>query len=184
MIALIRAGSLTTDSPSPIGLRPTTSASVAGSVTDQPWNSMSPVPSSTNTAGQCSLSVSGSIAMKRSAMAVLPGWQLRWLARLSSEGHPPVALSQALRGICHRGETPGRYDQRYACQRVAPPVPDRRGRSLVLNAAHQCRIRRLGFRTSVCDFGPPVLEISRCPTDFGRARTAASVMCYLGGGVS
>lgn len=71
MIALIRAGSLTTDSPSPIRLCPPTSASVAASVTVRPWNSMSPVSCSMNTAGQCSVSVSGSIAMKRSAASAM-----------------------------------------------------------------------------------------------------------------
>jgi hypothetical protein len=73
MIARIRAGSLTTDSSAATLLCPSTSASVAVSVTVQPWNSKSPVSSSTNTAGQCSVSVSGSIATNRSAMAVLPG---------------------------------------------------------------------------------------------------------------
>lgn len=68
MVARIRAGSLTTASLSATGLRRLTSASVAGSVTVQPWNSRSPVSSSTNTAGQWSLSVSGSIAMNISAM--------------------------------------------------------------------------------------------------------------------
>jgi hypothetical protein len=52
MIARIRAGSLTTDSSSAIRLWPSTSASVAGWVTLQPWNSKSPVSSSMNTAGQ------------------------------------------------------------------------------------------------------------------------------------
>ncbi len=73
MVARIRAGSLTTDSLSATGLRRLTSASVAGSVTVQPWNSRSPVSSSTNTAGQWSLSVSGSIAIKMSAITVLHG---------------------------------------------------------------------------------------------------------------
>lgn len=73
MIALMRAGSLTTASLRAIRLWPSTSDSVAGSVTVEPWNNRSPVPSSMNTAGQCSVSVSGSIATNRSAMAVLPG---------------------------------------------------------------------------------------------------------------
>ena len=47
-----------------IGLCRLTSASIVASVTVQPWRSRSPVSSSTNTAGQWSLSVSGSIAMK------------------------------------------------------------------------------------------------------------------------
>jgi hypothetical protein len=67
MISRIRAGSLTTDSLSATGLRRLTSASVPASVTVHPWNSRSPVSSSTNTAGQWSLSVSGSIAMKISS---------------------------------------------------------------------------------------------------------------------
>ncbi len=67
-MVLIRAGSRTTDSLSAIGLCRPTSASVWESVTVQPWNSRSPVSSSANTAGQWSLSVSGSIAMKTSAM--------------------------------------------------------------------------------------------------------------------
>ena len=72
MIARIRAGSLTRDSLSAIGLWLSASASVCGSVTVQPWNSMSPVSSSMNTAGQLTPLVPGSIAMKRSAMTVLP----------------------------------------------------------------------------------------------------------------
>jgi len=72
MVSRIRAGSLTTDSFPATGLCRLTSASVAGSVTIQPWNSRSPVSSSTNTAGQWSLSVSGSIAMKISAMTGPP----------------------------------------------------------------------------------------------------------------
>ena len=68
MVARIRAGSLTTDSLSATRLHRLTSASVAGSVTVQPWNNRSPVSSSTNTAGQWSLSVSGSIVIKISAM--------------------------------------------------------------------------------------------------------------------
>lgn len=77
MVARIRAGSLTTDSLSAIGLRRLTSASVAELVTVQPWNSRSPVSSSTNTAGQWSLSVSGSIVMRISAMIILRVRQLR-----------------------------------------------------------------------------------------------------------
>lgn len=80
MIARIRAGSLTTDSLSAIRLWPPTSASVAASVTVQPWNSRSPVSSSTNTAGQWSVSVSGSIAMNFSPMISLLGWRLRLIA--------------------------------------------------------------------------------------------------------
>jgi hypothetical protein len=59
MVARIRAGSLTTDSLSATGLRRLTSASVAGSVTVQPWNSRSPSFLFENTAGQWSRSVSG-----------------------------------------------------------------------------------------------------------------------------
>ena len=80
MIVRIRAGSLTTDSLSATGLCWPTSASVRASVTVQPWNSRSPVSSSTNTAGQWSLSVSGSIAMKTSAMGCLLDRGLRELA--------------------------------------------------------------------------------------------------------
>ena len=69
MICRIRAGSLTTDSLSAIGLRLATSASVTGSVTVQPWNTKSPVSSSTNTAGQWSPFVPGSMPAKRSAMS-------------------------------------------------------------------------------------------------------------------
>lgn len=68
----MRAGSLTTDSLAATLLRPSTSASVAGSVTVQPWTSRSPVSLSVNTAGQCSVSVSGSSASKSSDMAALP----------------------------------------------------------------------------------------------------------------
>ena len=68
MICRIRAGSLTTDSLSAIGLCPAMAASVSGSVTVQPWSRKSPVSSSMNTAGQWSPPVSGSIPMKRSAM--------------------------------------------------------------------------------------------------------------------
>lgn len=68
MIVRIRPGSLTTDSLSATGLCWPTSASVRESVTVQPWNRKSPVSSSTNTAGQWSVSVSGSMAMKTSAM--------------------------------------------------------------------------------------------------------------------
>ena len=46
MICRIRAGSLTTDSLSAIGLRLATSASVTRLVTVQPWNRKSPVSSS------------------------------------------------------------------------------------------------------------------------------------------
>lgn len=88
MISRIRAGSLTTDSLSATGLRWLTSASVAESVMVQPWNRRSPVSSSTNTAGQWSLSVSGSIVMKISAMIVLRVQQLRQLARWLFEPHP------------------------------------------------------------------------------------------------
>jgi hypothetical protein len=42
MIARIRAGSLTTDSSSAIRLWPSTSASVAGWVTVQPWEQQVP----------------------------------------------------------------------------------------------------------------------------------------------
>jgi hypothetical protein len=72
MIARIRAGSLTRDSLSAMGLWLPASASVCGSMTVQPWNSRSPVSSSMNTAGQLTPSVPGSIAMKRSAMVGLP----------------------------------------------------------------------------------------------------------------
>jgi hypothetical protein len=68
MICRIRAGSLTTDSLSAIGLCLATSASVTGSVTVQPWNTKSPVSSSTNTAGQWSPFVPGSMPAERSAM--------------------------------------------------------------------------------------------------------------------
>jgi hypothetical protein len=68
MTARMRAGSLTTDSLSAMGLWRLTSVSVCGSVTVHPWNSRSPVSSSMNTAGQLSPPVFGSIAMKVSAM--------------------------------------------------------------------------------------------------------------------
>ncbi len=68
MIVRIRPGSLTTDSLSATRLCWPTCASIRASVTVQPWNRKSPVSSSTNTAGQWSVSVSGSMAMKTSAM--------------------------------------------------------------------------------------------------------------------
>ena len=69
MICRIRAGSLTTDSLSAIGLCLATSASAAGSVTVQPWNTKSPVSSSTKTAGQWSPFVPGSMPANRSAIS-------------------------------------------------------------------------------------------------------------------
>ena len=68
MICRIRTGSLTTDSLSSIGLRLATSASASESVTVQPWNKKSPVSSCTNTAGQWSPFVPGSMPTKRSVM--------------------------------------------------------------------------------------------------------------------
>jgi hypothetical protein len=67
---------------SAIGLCWLDSASVFGSVTVQPWNRKSPVFSSMNTAGQWLVSVSGSIAMKRSAMARPPWLALRLFAHV------------------------------------------------------------------------------------------------------
>jgi len=95
MISRIRAGSLTTDSLSATRLRPSTSASSAGSETVQPWNSKSPVSSSTNKAGQWSVSVSGSIATNSSAMVNLPGFQLRWIALVSLNSPLALTFSQS-----------------------------------------------------------------------------------------
>jgi hypothetical protein len=69
MMCRIRAGSLTTDSLSAIGLCPAMADSVSRSVTVQPWSRKSPVSSSMNTAGQWSPPVSGSIPTKRSVMS-------------------------------------------------------------------------------------------------------------------
>ena len=68
MIARIRAGSLTTDSSAATGLYRLISVSVCVSVTVQPWKSRSPDSSSTNTAGQLSPPVPGSMARKTKAM--------------------------------------------------------------------------------------------------------------------
>jgi len=95
MMSRIRAGSRTTDSLPAILLWPLTSESVSGSVTVHPWNSRSPVDSSMNTAGQWLVSVSGSIAMNFSAMAVLPGRRLRCIAHPSTVSRQPRA-SQGL----------------------------------------------------------------------------------------
>ena len=68
MISRMRAGSLTTDSLSAVGLCWATSASILGSMTVQPWKIKSPVSSSMKTAGQLSPPVSGSMPAKTSAM--------------------------------------------------------------------------------------------------------------------
>ena len=60
-IARITGGSFTTDSLAPIGLCLATSASSTGSVTVSPWNQISPVSSSTNTAGHWLSGVSGTV---------------------------------------------------------------------------------------------------------------------------
>lgn len=86
MICRIRAGSLTTDSLSAIGLCLAMADSVSGSVTVQPWSRKSPVSSSMNTAGQWSPPVSGSMPMKRSAMRYPLLVALRAFAPF--QGHP------------------------------------------------------------------------------------------------
>src|SRR5208282_1994650 len=78
-IALITGGSFTTDSLAPIGLCLATSASCAGSVTVSPWNQISPVSSSTNTAGHWLSGVSGVIPTKLSRITAsstegVPKW--------------------------------------------------------------------------------------------------------------
>ena len=95
MICRIRAGSLTTDSLSAIGLCPAMADSVSGSVTVQPWSRKSPVSSSMNTAGQWSPPVSGSMPMKRSAMRYPLLVALRIFAPF--QGHPDD-LGQSSRG--------------------------------------------------------------------------------------
>src|SRR5580658_2028933 len=56
---VMTGGSLTTASPGPTGLWWATSASAAASITASPWNQMSPVSSSTYTAGHPLSGVSG-----------------------------------------------------------------------------------------------------------------------------
>jgi hypothetical protein len=97
MIARIRAGSLTTDSVSAIGLCVATSASVSGSVTVPPWNRKSPVSSSMNTAGQLSPFVFGSMPTKRSVMGFSLIGRLRNIALpRMSPGSPRPSRSQGL----------------------------------------------------------------------------------------
>jgi hypothetical protein len=79
MIDRITGGSFTTDSREPIGLCPATSASPTGSVTVSPWNQMSPVPSSTYTAGHSLSGVFGVMPTKLSCTMVskigsVPKW--------------------------------------------------------------------------------------------------------------
>lgn len=64
MINFIRAGSLTTDSWSAIGLCRLMFPSMSGSVTVHPWNRKSPLSVSRKTAGQFASLVWGSIPMK------------------------------------------------------------------------------------------------------------------------
>lgn len=71
MIGPITAGSLTTDSVAPIGLCRATSASARWSMTAGPWNQMSPVSSSTYTAGHWLSGVSGVIPTKLSRISAL-----------------------------------------------------------------------------------------------------------------
>ena len=78
-IARITGGSFTTDSLAPIGLCLATSASSTGSVTVSPWNQISPVSSSTNTAGHWLSGVSGVIPTKLSRITAssiggVPKW--------------------------------------------------------------------------------------------------------------
>jgi len=80
MISRIRAGSLTTDSLSAMGLCLATSSRILGSVTVQPWKIRSPVSSSVNMAGQLSPSVPGSMPAKTSAMVASWTSELREFA--------------------------------------------------------------------------------------------------------
>src|SRR6266480_2511172 len=78
-IARITGGSFTTDSLAPIGLCLAISASSTGSVTASPWNQISPVSSSTNTAGHWLSGVSGVIPTKLSRITAssiegVPKW--------------------------------------------------------------------------------------------------------------
>src|SRR6266480_3152000 len=78
-IARITGGSFTTDSLAPIGLCLAISASSTGSVTVSPWNQISPVSSSTNTAGPWLSGVSGVIPTKLSRITAsstegVPKW--------------------------------------------------------------------------------------------------------------
>jgi hypothetical protein len=68
-IGPITAGSLTTDSVAPIGLCRATSASASWPVTVSPWNQISPVSSSTYTAGHWLSGVSGVIPTKLSRIS-------------------------------------------------------------------------------------------------------------------
>ena len=121
-IALITGGSFTTDSLAPIGLCLATSASSAGSVTVSPWSQISPVSSSTNTAGHWLSGVSGVIPTKLSRITAssiegVPKWVFL------VEGNPG-AKAWLVHAVDRQGEQPARglveVQSRQALARVTP----------------------------------------------------------------
>ena len=127
---------LTTDSLAPIWQCLATSASSTGSVTASPWNQISPVSSSTNTAGHWLSGVSGVIPTKLSRITAssiegVPKWVFLvdgnpgtegWLVHAVDRQDKQPALSLApFSTLCRY-----RHNADYAEQRI---MPTRAGRA-------------------------------------------------------